>query len=77
MELGGLDSGLTVGSSLGVEEPPSAKRAAKGIAEVAVKTGKSVRFIGLGVDIGVPVFGGSHFSDSCWGTAVGAGPSGW
>lgn len=47
------------------------------MAEVAVNTGRSVRFIGLGVDMGVVVLGGSHFSGSCWGIVAGAGPSGW
>lgn len=46
---------------------------AKGIVEVDVKTGRSVRRTGAGV----AVFGGSHVSISCCGTDMGSGPSGW
>ena len=46
----------------------------KGIADVLVKTGRSPRFMGLGVVI---VFGGSQRTGSCCETALGGGPSGW
>jgi hypothetical protein len=44
-----------------------------GIADVAVKTGRSPRFMGLGV----AVFGGSHRMGFCSTMAFGGGPSGW
>lgn len=50
---------------------------ANGMADVAVNTGRSARFIGVGVAM---TLGGSH-RRRCWlfsrGTAVGVGPSGW
>lgn len=46
-----------------------------GIADVAVNTGRSPRFIGVGA--GVEVLGGSQRIGSCWAKASGGGPSGW
>lgn len=51
----------------------SAPLGAKGMADVAVNTGRSLRRMAAGV----AVLGGSHLRDSCWGTETGDGPSGW
>lgn len=55
---------------------PVRSGAAKGIADVAVNTGRSARRI---TDEGVAVLGGSHCSGGCccWARGEAAGPSGW
>lgn len=51
----------------------SFKGRAKGMADVAVKLGRSALFIG----VGVAMFGGRNLTGSLMATATGVGPSGW